>query len=100
MQLNLTGKNLKITPAIKTHTEDKFDHLHKRYSQINSIHVILHIENIDHYAEATVHFHGSELHASAKASDMYLAIDALVENLSGQMHKQKEKSIDSQRHHS
>lgn len=98
MQLNLTGKNFKITPAIKTHAEDKFSALHKRYNQIGNVHVILHIENIDHYAEATVHFHGSELHASAQANDMYLAIDALVEKLSGQLGKQKEKIIDSHRH--
>lgn len=98
MQLSITGRDLDITPAIKTHTEEKFNALHHRYNQISHSHVVLHIENIDHYAEATVNFHGSEIHASANAKDMYLAIDALVEKLSGQLHKQKEKTIDSQRH--
>lgn len=98
MQLNLTGKNFKVTPAIKTHTEEKFDHLQQRYNQINQVHVILHIENHDHVAEANLHFQGSELHAIAKANDMYLAIDGLVEKLSTQIHKHKEKLIDSHRH--
>lgn len=97
MQLNLTGKNFQVTPAIKTHTEEKFNHLHQRYDQINQVHVILHIENLDHFAEATLHYQGSELHATAKALDMYLAIDGLVEKLSTQMHKHKEKLIDSHR---
>lgn len=98
MQLNLTGKNFQITPAIKSHTQEKFESLEKRYSQINNIHVVLHIDHIDHIAEATLHFHANEIHATATAKDMYQAIDSLIEKLSGQMHKQKEKIIDSHRH--
>lgn len=97
MQLNLTGKNFKVTPAIKTHTEEKFNHLHQRYNQIDQIHVILHIEHHDHIAEANLNFLNSELHATATANDMYLAIDGLVEKLSAQIHKHKEKLIDSHR---
>lgn len=97
MQLNITGKNFKVTPAIKTHIEEKFAALQKRFSQITNIHVILNIENIDHIAEATLHFHGNEIHATAKETDMYLAIDSLEEKLSGQINKQKEKVIDSHR---
>lgn len=97
MQLNLTGKNFQVTPAIKSYTEEKFKPLHKRYSQINQIHVVLHIEHLDNFAEATLHFQGSELHATAKANDMYLAIDGLIEKLSGQIHKNKEKMTDSHR---
>lgn len=97
MQLNLTGKNFKITPAIKTHTDEKFAALLQRFNQVNHLHVVLHIENIDHIAEATLHFHGNEIHATATANDMYLAIDGLVEKLNGQMQKMKEKVIDSHR---
>lgn len=97
MQLNLTGKNFKITPAIKTHADEKFQVLFQRYSQMNNLHVVLHIENIDHIAEARLHFQGNEIHATAKADDMYLAIDGLVEKLNGQMHKLKEKVIDAHR---
>jgi len=98
MQLNLTGKNnLPITPAIKAHAEEKFEAIGKRYSQVNNIHLVLHIEHLDHCAEATVHFHGSELHATAKSTDMYVAIDQLADKLLNQLHKHKEKIIDSHR---
>jgi len=100
MQLNLTGKNFQITPAIKTHSEEKFNQLFKRYTPVNNVHVVLHIENIDHCAEGTLHFHGTEIHAASKASDMYIAINELVDKLSDQMHKHKEKMIDSHRHSS
>jgi len=97
MSLNLTGKNLPITPALKEHVEEKFESLNKRYPQITSTHIVLLIEHLDQIAEGTLHFHGQELHASANASDMYVAIDQLFEKLSGQMHKHKEKIIDSHR---
>jgi putative sigma-54 modulation protein len=98
MQLNLTGKNFQVTPAIKSHAQDKFESLEMRYAQINNIHIVLHIDHIDHIAEATLHFHTNEIHATATAKDMYLAIDSLIEKLSSQIHKQKEKIIDSHRH--
>ena len=97
MQLNLTGKNFKITPAIKIYAEEKFEPLLKRYNQITNIHVILNIEHIENIAEANVHFHGSEINAKASAKDMYIAIEDVIEKLSAQLHKHKEKIIDSNR---
>lgn len=98
MQINITGKNFQITPAIKSYAEEKLLPLDERFSQINIIHVVLHIEHIDHFAEATLHFQGHEIHATSKADDMYHAIDGLHDKLSGQMIKLKEKTIDSHRH--
>lgn len=98
MQINITGKNFQITPAIKTYAEEKLTPLDTRFNDINVIHVVLHIEHHDHIAEATLHYQGTEIHATAKSDDMYNAIDGLVDKLTGQMTKQKEKHIDAQRH--
>jgi putative sigma-54 modulation protein len=97
MQLNLTGKNIEITDAIQQLVDERFEALHQRYNIINNVHVVLHIDKHDHCAEATVHYQGSEIHATAKASIMYTAIDLLAEKLSGLMQKHKEKIIDSHR---
>jgi putative sigma-54 modulation protein len=98
MQFNLTGKNqLEITPAIKQHADDKFNQLNKHFRDITNAHLVLHIEHHDHCAEGTLHFHGNEMHATAKSSDMYQAIDQVAEKLSVQMKKHKEKLIDSHR---
>lgn len=97
MQINITAKNFQITPALKTHTQEKISGIGKRFSDITQVHVVLHIEHIDHIAEATAHFLGNEVHAKASAKDMYAAIDGLVDKLTGQMHKLKEKTIDSHR---
>jgi putative sigma-54 modulation protein len=98
MQITVTGQNIKVTPALKSHAEEKLQHLEKRFSEITNIHLVLRIEHIDHIAEATLHYHGSEMHASAQDKDMYAAIDMLIDKLNGQINKQKEKEIDAVRH--
>ena len=97
MQLHFVGKNIDVTEALKTFTTEKFQTLEKRYNHITNVHVVFHVENITHIAEATVHANGVEIHASAKEDDMYKAVEALVEKLLGQITKHKEKVIEHHR---
>jgi putative sigma-54 modulation protein len=93
MHIKLTGRNLDITPALKTFTEEKMAHLASRDS-ITNIHVTLHLENVTNTAEGTLHLHGADIHASAKASDMYAAIEMLADKITGQVNKHKDKHAD------
>lgn len=49
------------------------------------------MEKVQKIAEATVHLNGGELHATAEADDMYAAIDLLIDKLTRQLNKHKEK---------
>lgn len=91
MQLHFTGRNLELTPAIKTHAEEKFQRLERRHANIASVNIILQIENLTHIAEATIAMNGTDIHATAKSTDMYIAIDELVDKLISQITKHKEK---------
>lgn len=97
MQLHFVGKNIDVTPALKSFTTDKFKPLEKRYSHITNVNVVFHVEHHSQIAEATVHFNGTEIHASATSEDMYKSIEALADKLLGQITKHKEKLIDSHR---
>lgn len=97
MELNFIGKNLDVTPALKTFITEKLKPLEKRYTHINSVNVVFHIERDIKIAEATLLFNGVEIHATAKDNDMYKAIDALADKLLGLVTKHKEKLIDSHR---
>jgi putative sigma-54 modulation protein len=94
MQIHFTGRNIEITPALKTFTTEKMERLHSRHQNIASVNVTFHIENVTHIAEASVHLNHSDIHASAKADDMYAAIDMMVDKLISQITKHKEKTID------
>lgn len=97
MQLHYVGRNIEVTPALKTHTEEKFKSLEKRHSQIGNVHVALVIEKTDQIAEATVHLNGAEIHATAKSDDMYHSIELLVDKLLAQITKHKEKTSEHHR---
>lgn len=91
MQLHYTGKNIEVTPALKSFTEEKLQPLEKRFNHISNVYVIFSVEKNDQIAEATVHASGTELHATAKSEDMYQSIEALADKLLGQITKHKEK---------
>lgn len=91
MQLHLTGRNLDITTALKTFTEEKFQKLERHTNNITNINIVLHLEHLTHMAEATLLLSGTEINAHAKSEDMYNAIDELVNKLITQITKHKEK---------
>jgi len=61
---------------------------------LNSIDVVLHVEKIQHKAEATVNAKGVTLHAHAETDNMYASIDDLTDKLDSQVRKHKEKITD------
>lgn len=92
MQINFTGHHVDVTPALKTFTNEKFDKLKRHFDKITAIDIVFDVEKLRHIAEASVLVTNGKLHASAEATDMYTAIDALVDNLDRQLIKHKEKT--------
>lgn len=97
MKLNIIGKHIDLTDALKQHVEEKFNPIEKRFNHITSINVVLHIENVTQIVEATAHVNGNEIHASASSDDMYASIDETADKLMTQVTKLKEKIIDQHR---
>ncbi|EPL6453737.1 MULTISPECIES: ribosome hibernation promoting factor [Providencia] len=91
MEFQITGHNIEVTPALRETVEKKLSKLGQLFDRINSIQVVLKVEKVQQIAEATVQVNGAELHASAEENDMYAAIDLLVDKLSRQLTKHKEK---------
>lgn len=91
MQINITGHQMDITPALKTFTEEKFYKLERHFDKITAINVVFDVEKLRQIAEATILIAKGELHASAESEDMYSAIDGLVDKLDRQLIKHKEK---------
>ena len=58
---------------------------------LQNIYVILNVEKLNQKAEATLHLSGTEVFATSEQSDMYAAIDALIDKLDRQVIKHKEK---------
>ncbi|MGL9773822.1 MAG: ribosome hibernation promoting factor [Sodalis sp. (in: enterobacteria)] len=91
MQLNITGQHVVITDALRKFVTTKFLKLERFFDRINQVYIVLKVEEVQKIAEMTVHLNGGELHATAEADDMYAAIDLLIDKLTRQLNKHKEK---------
>lgn len=91
MQIQITGHQVDITDAIKDFINSKFLRLEKHFDQITHSHVILTTEKTEHVAEAKLDLAGSTVFAKSSQSDMYAAIDVLLDKLDRQIIKHKEK---------
>lgn len=92
MKIHLTGRNVELTPALKTFTTEKLQKLNRRGNGIAHVYVTFHVDNLTHTAEATLHLRGVDLHAVGQAEDMYSAIDRLSDRMMQQITRLKEKT--------
>lgn len=94
MNLKITGLNFDVTEAIKTYVTDKLARINRHADNVISVAITLSVEKVNQKAEADLHLAGKDLHVEAVESDMYAAIDVLMDKLDRAVLKHKEKSGD------
>jgi putative sigma-54 modulation protein len=94
MQLTVSGHHFEVSPALRKYVDAKLRRLARHFDHMTDIHCVLSAEKAMHRAEATVHLSGGTLHADAQENDVYAAVDGLVDKLSRQVTKHKEKLTD------
>ncbi len=97
MQLNITGHQVEVTPAIRSYAEEKLSRIRKHFDHHLDINMILSLDKLEQKAEATLHTAGKNHFAEATAHDMYAAIDLLADKLDRVIVKLKEKMKDHHR---
>ncbi|MGO2507600.1 ribosome hibernation promoting factor [Vibrio hibernica] len=91
MQINITGHHVELTDALNEYVNTKFQKLERFFEHINNTHVVLRVEKSQQIAEATLHVNNGEIHASSQNENMYVSIDDLIDKLTRQLNKHKEK---------
>ena len=91
MTLNITSKQMDITPAIRSHVEDRLKKLEKWHTQLINPHFILHKLPKGFAVDASVGTPNGNLVARAEADDMYKAINEVEEKLERQLNKLQHK---------
>jgi putative sigma-54 modulation protein len=94
MQINLSGRHLNITPALRSYVATKFNRIERHFDHVITAHIVLSVEKERKKAEASVHVNRGNLFADAEHNDMYAAIDRLIDKLDRQVKKHKEKLSD------
>ena len=99
MKIIVSGKQLKITDAIRNYTEEKINKISKYTDAITEVDVVMTVEQKKsegevHKADGLVYASGTKIKIEARDTDLYAAIDELSERLERQVRKYKEKQKD------
>ena len=97
MNLQITGHHLEVTPALREYVTTKLDKVTRHFDHVIDVNVILAVEKLKQTAEVTVHVRGKDIHVESEDSDMYAAIDTLVDKLDRQILTYKQKVQDHHR---
>jgi putative sigma-54 modulation protein len=91
MNLQLTGRHVDITPAIRGYVVAKLERINRHFDHVIDVEVIMTVEKLDQKIEANVHLSGKDIHVESNDADMYAAIDGLIDKLDRQILKHKER---------
>lgn len=99
MKIIISGKQLKVTDAIKSYTEEKIGKIAKYTDAITEVDVVLSVTNTKsegniHIADGLVYASGTKIKVTTESHDLYAAIDELSDKLERQVRKYKEKNQD------
>ncbi|MGB2578501.1 putative sigma-54 modulation protein [Elusimicrobium simillimum] len=94
MEIKITAKNIKLTPAIKEFAQTRVDKIEKYFDNVVWAQVLLAVDKkINQRAEVIVHIGNKQtVSATAVEADLYRAIDAAVTKAEAQIKKLKEKT--------
>jgi len=103
MQINLQGKNIELTPAIKDYVSKRVTNLDKLLSRIEEGQgkVMANFEvgkSTNHHkggevfhANCSIEIDGKEFYGSADKEDLYEAVDAVKDSLYNEINKNKDR---------
>ncbi len=101
MNLTISGHHLEVTPALRSYVTTKLDRITRHFDQVVDVKVLLTVEKLREKerrqkAECNIHVKGNDMFAESAHSDLYAAVDDLVDKLDRQVNRHKEKI---QNHH-
>lgn len=96
MKFIIVGKNIEVTPGLRSAVEDKIGKLEKYFTPETEVHVTLSVEKERQKIEVTIPVKGSIIRSEQVSSDLYVSIDLVEEIIERQLKKYKRKLVDQQ----
>ena len=94
MKIIIAGKNIEVTPGLKSAVEEKIGKLERYFTPETEVHVTLSVEKERQKIEVTIPVKGSIIRSEQVSNDMYVSIDLVEEIIERQLKKYKNKLID------
>ena len=97
MRVDITGRHIDVTSALRLHTEEKLGKLDRLLEGPAEAHVVLFIEKHRHVAEIQLKARAHTFAGQEETGDLYVSIDAVVDKLESQIRRYKDKRNDRRR---
>lgn len=93
MNINIRGDKIEVTDSIKKYIKEKLSRLDRYFEDLSKIdaHVLVRARNGEEVIEVTIPTSRYTLRAEEKNSDLYAAIDLVIDVLERQIRKNKTK---------
>ncbi len=103
MNLQVKGRNIAVTEALRSYVDEKLAKLGKNLNSASTMEVELFVEKNpsiadNQVAEATIFTKGPVLRAKGASTDMYASIDLVADKLSRQVKKYRSKLVSHNAH--
>lgn len=94
MKFIIVGKNIEVTPGLRSAVEDKIGKLEKFFNPETEVHVTLSVEKDRQKIEVTIPVKGNIIRSEQVSNDMYVSIDLVEEIIERQLKRYKNKLVD------
>jgi putative sigma-54 modulation protein len=91
MQIAVTFRHFEADEGVKRYVKSKVQKLQKYIENPREVHVVLSAEKFRHIAEITIIGDGMTFNSQGRNSDLYTAIDQMVEKMERQVRERREK---------
>lgn len=91
MKLEITARHVKVSKELRNYAEKKITRLEKYLHKIESVKLKLEVEKYRHIADLKIHADRNIFKAKEISTDLYSAIDIVVDKIERQIQKIKEK---------
>lgn len=93
MKVQVRGRNMEVTGALKDYVEKRLGKLDKYLDNLGDAQVTLTVEKDSHRIEVTIPINGMILRGEETTGDMYASTDMVVEKLEKQIERYKGRLI-------
>ena len=94
MKIDITGRHIEVTPALKEFAEEKLSKLERLLGDSVEAHVVLSITKHRHIAEIQIKAGSLSFAGTEETGDLYASIGEVVDKLERQVLRHKEKVHD------
>jgi putative sigma-54 modulation protein len=91
MNTMVTFRHIPSSPPLRRFAEQKVEKFKKFLIEPIDIHIVLSVEKIRHIAEITLQSKSFSAHGAEENSDLYTAVDNVIDKIEAQLRKHKGK---------